>query len=527
MNTALPRLHRVASTGATTRLSSDARLPLSAAPEILDRLLAPLSALAAATTGIVLVPDDTAPRVALELCPPSELAGIPTAVGAHPDPDGAPDERYLLTIHDGAARVRASGPAGLFRGVTALLQLCTLDDGITAPAVDAADGPALTWRGLSLDVARHFLRVEEIERVIDLLAWHRLSVLHLHLTDSQAWRLESRRYPLLTAGTEEFYSADDLEHLIAYASARYVSLVPEIDMPGHTASALRAYPDLAAGAHFVHPFLVFLDPGVAAAVEFAETVLDEVAALAPSRYLHIGGDEAFGMPDDAFAAFVTHVVEHVHGLGREVIGWQETTRSAALGTQDIAQFWISPKDSFDADKVKRRVSEDMHDLVDLAAATFAHAPQDAERARAAGVPVIVSSSSPLYLDRPYAEAGDPAQDERRQRVGFADYDPEPTSDLDDWDPLDSARTGLPGLQVVGAEAAIWSETIDGFDDLAFLLLPRLAIAADRMWGATGGGDWAGTAGRLRAAAPAWERLGLGEWFRSTLVTAPGAASSED
>lgn len=441
----------------------------------------------------------------------------PATVGV--SPTGAPlDEGYTLHLVDGVAHLAAATATGIFRGLTTVVQLAQVGTGgVWLPGGQLRDAPLLAWRGLSLDVARDFRTVAEVEAVIDLLALYKLNVLHLHLTDNQAWRLVSAAYPQLTAASGGgAFSAADLRHLAGYAADRFCTLVPEIDLPGHTAAALAAYPALAGDTQYPHPLLSYLDPGVPAALTFARTVLSEVADLVPGPFLHIGGDEAFGMPPERYAAFVAETIEHVHRLGRRVVAWQEAARSGRLTATDVAQLWISPKDTFDAEAIKADTPAEHHALVDLAAETFALAPGDLDRANATGTPVLISSSSPLYLDRRYADEGaDPAQQSRRDRVGFPGYQPEPVGLLDRWHPLHHAAEHLPGAQVAGGEAALWAETIEGFDDVAFLLLPRLVLVAERLWSAPEPGG-AVTRRRLAAHADFWARLGLREWFRPAL-----------
>lgn len=501
---------------------SDAPLRIRIAPEFGARALAAALDLAR-TTGldVVLVDDDAADdeadvRVRFGAAP----TNVPEASGHHPGAAES-DERSALSIRGGVADITAPTSDGAFRGLVTFLQLRATNPGVLAD-LEIGDGPRYAWRGLSLDVARQFFTVDEVKSVIDLLAWHRMSVLHLHLSDSQAWRLESSAYPALTAD-DDHYSVAELTDLIDYAHARSITIVPELDMPGHTASALRAYPELRTASNDQHLYLAYLDPDVDAAVMFAKTVIGELAALSPSPYLHIGGDEAFGMPEQAFTRFVTEIAEHVRGLGKHVIGWQETARAAALTPDDIAQFWIAEKDAFDADALKAKAKPEYHAMIDLAAETFAHAPGDIGKAVERGVPIIVSSSSPLYLDRKYAEESiDPAQTSDVARVGFPNYEPEEAAGLNTWHPETHVSERLDDARTAGIEAAMWCESVDSFDDLALMLLPRLAIVAERAWNPTDVA-WADTAQRLIANAGVWESLGFSNWYRSSALTPVGEA----
>ncbi|MHA7987589.1 family 20 glycosylhydrolase [Rathayibacter sp. CAU 1779] len=553
MSALLPLPREGSLEGPAVRLSSDSTLVVGGHPDLVARILPSLGELARRTIGIRLTGSGTAPgeprvrpAVSFELVDDAELGDLPDPIGEGASLAGIVDERYELTVGDAGATVRAAGVAGAFRGGTALLQSLEASDGIRATTGAIRDAPTFAWRGLSLDVARHFFGVEDVKRVIDLLAWHRMSVLHLHLSDSQAWRLESERWPLLTTGGTPHYSREEFRDLIRFADERFVTIVPELDMPGHTAAALAAYPELASGVEFAHPLLPYLDPEQPATLRFATDVLTEAAELTTSTFLHIGGDEAFGMPEPAYSSFVAHVLDHVHAIPRRAIGWQETTRSGALrggapttsgsdpsvpgpsmelpGSEpaecvgpDLAQLWISDTDAFDAETVKARTPEAFHELVDQAAKTAAQAPGDGPRAVAAGIPLILSPSSPLYLNRPYSDASsDPAQTVAGDRLGFPDYPPESTAELADWNPFDWVAQNAAGATVAGVEAAMWGETITSFDDLALLLLPRLAIVAERAWNPAST-PWESTAARLLRNAPAWERLGFGAWYRSVEI----------
>ncbi|WP_084774310.1 family 20 glycosylhydrolase [Nonomuraea candida] len=420
------------------------------------------------------------------------------------------EEEYELVVTEERATVSAWSAQGLFRGATTLAQLVTEER--TVPCVRVTDGPALPWRGLSLDVVRHFFTVEQVKKVIDLLAMYKFNVLHLHLTDSQAWRLEISGWPRLTDG--EHYTHDDYREIVAYAAARFVTVVPEIDLPGHVLAAVRAYPELGGEEPPAHPLIPFLDPRAEVTWTFVADVLGEVAALTPGPFLHIGGDEAFGMPHELYAAFVTRALDVARATGKRVVGWQEVSRSGALTPADIAQCWVGDGDAFDPEAARRTAPPEYHPLIDIAARSFEQAPHDVPAAVAAGAAVLASPSRVLYLDRRYAEESTlPEQNERRERVGFASYRPLSSREYFDWQP--GALVEIPGgARLAGVEAAVWCETVRGFDDLAFLLLPRLAGIAEKAW-TERPTEWEDYRRRVSAHTSWWERLGWGGYYRST------------
>ncbi|MGP4022646.1 family 20 glycosylhydrolase [Actinomadura sp. 3N407] len=431
-------------------------------------------------------------------------------------------ELYELDVREQGATVTASSPEGLFRGATTFAQLLEPDrtGGGAVPATLIADGPAMAWRGLSLDVVRRFFTVEQVKKVIDVLALYKFNVLHLHLSDSQAWRLEISRWPRLTGdAARPFYTRDDYREIVAYAAARFVTVVPELDMPGHVLAAVRAYPELQGDAEPPHRYLAYLDPRAEVTFRFVQDVLQEVAALTPGPYLHLGGDEAFGMPEELFTAFVVRALEIARGTGKNVVGWQEIARSGALTSADVAQAWIGAGDEFDLEAAREKTPSEYHPLLDIVAETFARSVHDVPAAVASGAPVLASASSVMYLDRQYAEESRLAgQTARRTEVGHDSYEPRTCRELFGWSP--TALTEIPdAARLAGVEAAVWCETVAGFDDLTFLLLPRLAGIAEKAW-TPSRTDWDGYRARVAGHGDWWSRLGLDGYYRSADVFEP-------
>jgi hexosaminidase len=437
-------------------------------------------------------PDE--PSVRIELAAGDDVRALPTPAGLSPAGDGSAgdgpaDERHSLVIDGDQVVVRAVEPAGAARGLTTLIQLLAAAPSASAaeirvPSARILDAPRYAWRGLSLDVARTFFTVGEIRRVIDLLALYKLNVLHLHLTDDEAWRLPAGRPAWDPEPGAAFYRTEDLRALAGYAAERFVTIIPEVDTPGHAAALLRLHPELSTGrnetewellpGHGHHS--VWLDPELPATFELIEQVLASVAGIFPGRYLHIGGDEprARGMPDDLYVSYIERLRRLVRSLGRRPLGWQETAR-AGLGPDDVIQYWLTGIAL--AASLPPQVRAQMD-------ADLALSRRDVETAAAASVPVIVSPLAHCYLDVPYAEPStDPAQADRQGRVGLRLYAPQTVASSFGWEPGQALGPGR-DAQVAGVEAAIWAETISGFDDLSFLLLPRLAGVADKAWSAS-------------------------------------------
>jgi hexosaminidase len=453
-------------------------------------------------------PDE--PSVRIELAPGDELGVLSgeKPQGLSPGGGSPQDERYDLTITAGQVLMRAAEPVGVARALTTLTQLLAAAPGSTSlPGANIVDAPRYAWRGLSLDLARTYLTPDEIRRVIDLLALYKLNVLHMHLTDDQSWRLPAGR----PAGTETPYSADELRALVAYALDRFVNLVPEVDMPGHMSALLGMHPELNAGRSQAgqQTRAAWLDPTVPATFPLVEDVLTGVAGIFPSPYLHLGGDEPWGMPRDLYVSFVRHVRAFVRTMGKRPLGWQESAR-AGLDETDIIQYWLSGialAPSLPAEVVAK---------ID---ADVALARRDVETLVAAKVPVIVSPQSHCYLDVPYAEpSADPGQADRQGRAGLRLYAPMTVAHSFDWEPS-HALGEEHATQVAGVEAAIWAETVSDFGDLTFLLLPRLPGVATKAWSAPQASAWAEHRDRLARHARLWAQDDL-TYFRTSAVNWP-------
>ena len=453
------------------------------------------------------------PSVRIELATADGSGVLPAPLGLSPAGGDPPDERYSLTVDAGQVVLRAAEPAGVARGLTTLIQLLAAAPGPQPlPGGRILDAPRYAWRGLSLDVARASFTLDEVRRVIDLLALYKLNVLHLHLTDDQAWRLPVGR----PAGSGEpgaaFYRAGDLRALIAYAADRFVTVVPEVDTPGHVTALMRMHPELSTGRNEVeftsgHSRLrLWLDPALPATFTVMEDVLAGVAEIFPGPYVHIGGDEPWGMPRDLYVSYVRRVRDFLRSIGKRPLGWQESAR-AGLGPDDTIQYWLSGTALAAALPAEVRAKID---------ADVAVAPRDVETAAAASVPVIVSPQNHCYLDVPYAEpSADPAQAERYGRVGLRIYAPMTVAASFGWEPAEALGPGR-AAQVAGVEAAIWTETVSDFGDLCFALLPRLPGVAHKAWSDPQAAGWADHRDRLARHGRLWAHDDL-TYFRASTV----------
>jgi hexosaminidase len=404
-------------------------------------------------------------------------------------------EGYHLHIAGDGVLLEAAQPAGLFYAVQTLRQLLpaqTAGGAAVLPVGDIVDAPRFLWRGAMLDVSRHFFGVEDVKRYIDLLALYKLNRLHLHLADDQGWRIEIKSWPDLTriGGSTAvngegggFYTQAQYADIVAYAAERYITIVPEIDLPGHTNAALASYAELNCDG-VARPLFTGIEVGFSSlcidkerTYEFLDDVLRELAEITPGPYLHIGGDEAWSTPPDAYVRFMTRTQPIVHKYGKRVIGWEELGQAPLLpGT--LVQLWNSDP------------ARMVHTL----------------EAVAQGAKVIVSPASRSYLDMKYT-ADTPLG---LQWAGLVEV-----RDAYEWEPT-AFLAGVGEEQVVGVEAPLWAETLRTFDEITYMAFPRLPGIAEIGWSPRGGRSWDEYRSRLAAHTPLWEALGI-NYYRSSQV----------
>ncbi|GAB3973174.1 beta-N-acetylhexosaminidase [Actinoallomurus acanthiterrae] len=455
-------------------------------------------------------------------------------------------EGYDLTITPERVDLRAPALAGLRHGVQTLRQLLPPEtmDPATAPAdawrwpcVTVTDRPRLPWRGMMLDVARHYLPTGYLFDFVDQLALHKLNVLHLHLTDDQGWRMEIGGLPRLTeigawraesmvgpAGGDRFdgrphggfYSRRDLRRLVAYAAARGVTVVPEIEMPGHARAALAAYPELGNLPGRTLP--VWTSWGVSedilgvhdAALEFCRRVLAEVTDVFPSPYVHVGGDECPTVQWERSPAARRRAAEEGLAGPRELRAWfLGRMRDFLAGRGRVAVCW---------DENGRSAGEPPPGMVLTAWREPVHGAEAVER----GHQVVMGPHQATYFDYPQSDRPDEPQGQPGRIVTLADvyhYDPLagglPVADPD--------RPGTPG--VLGTQGHVWTEFAPTPGHVAYLAYPRMCALAEVAWCA-GPRDFADFRRRLaahtrRLAAPGTPADGRSPTPRATTGTIDG------
>jgi hexosaminidase len=425
------------------------------------------------------------------------------------------DEGYRLVVTPAGVTIRAFRPAGAFYAVQTLRQLLPPDiyrqarmQGVTwrIPAVTIEDAPRFSWRGAHLDCGRHFMPKEFVKKYIDLLALHKLNRFHWHLTEDQGWRIEIKKYPRLTeigswrSGTligrqrgyadssqwrfdgqrhGGFYTQDDVREVVAYAAARFITVVPEIEMPGHAQAAIAAYPELGntpdtvgvgmrwgVYAHILNP--------EESTIGFMQDVLTEVLALFPGRYVHIGGDEAvkvewqaspraqarireLGLKDEheLQSYFIRRMDEFLTSHGRSLVGWDEILEGG-LAPNAVVMSWRGTDGG-------------------IAAAQADH-------------DVVMTPTSNTYFD--YYQSADTAA----EPIAIGGLLPIET--VYSYDPVPAVLTPAQARRILGTQAQVWTEYMPNPRKVEYMAFPRLSALAEVAWTPPDRKDFADFTARL-------------------------------
>ncbi|NSL86333.1 family 20 glycosylhydrolase [Chitinophaga sp. Mgbs1] len=410
----------------------------------------------------------------------------------------AGEEAYTMQVNPQQLIISAKGAAGFFRAVETLRQLMppftegSAGGHVTAvniPAMDLKDQPAYAWRGMHLDVSRHFFSIDYLKKFIDLLALYKMNKLHLHLTDDQGWRIEIKKYPLLTQqgawrtfNNQDsvcmqqaknnpdmaidtahiihkngktlyggFYTQAQMRDLIAFAAARHVEIIPEIDMPGHMMAAIRAYPYLSCSGEsgWGKDFSTPICPCNEATYKFAEDVFSEIAALFPSEYIHLGADEVektswaksplcatvmqqnnLKSVEELQSYFVKRMEKFFHSKGKRLIGWDEILEGGISETA-LLMYWRS------------------------------WVPDAPVKAARHGNKVIMTPGNPLYFD------------------GVPDRNS--LSNVYHFNPIPKGLTAEEAAHIMGAQANIWTEWIPSEKRADYMFMPRMTALSEVLW----------------------------------------------
>jgi len=424
-----------------------------------------------------------------------DLSGlVPDTIDIPPPPDGD----YWLSASTGSITIKSSSGPGIFYGIQTLIQLLPLSpfvatstgyaihpgEGLAIPSVTIEDYPRFAWRGLHLDCGRHFFPIDFVKRYIDYIALHKMNYFHWHLTEDQGWRIEIKKYPLLTEvgscrsgtiighapGTGDdsteycgYYTQDQIRDVVNYAADRYITVIPEIELPGHSSAALTAYPWLGCTGgpyHVQHGFGVFKDvfcAGNDSVFQFLEDVMDEVMNLFPARYIHIGGDEC---PKDSWKAcpkcqrrikdlglkdeeglqsyFVQRIEKYINSKGRQIIGWDEILEGGIAPNATIMS-WRGEKGGIEA-------ARQHHD-------------------------VIMTPGEYVYFDHSQVR-----NDDSLTIGGYL-----PVEKVYQYEPIPMELSADEGRYVLGAQANLWSEYMSNPRKVEYMLFPRLSALSEVLW----------------------------------------------
>lgn len=385
-------------------------------------------------------------------------------------------ESYRITVKEDEISIQGKMGAGIFYGIQSLLQLLSVsgNNEINIPIGLIEDSPRFTWRGVHLDVCRHFFPVSFIKKYIDILAMYKMNTFHLHLTEDQGWRIEIKKYPILTEigawrkeadGTTYggYYTQDELKEIVEYANSKYITVIPEIEMPGHSVAALSAYPEFSCtGGPFevVTTWGVFDDiycAGNDKVFDFLQDILSEVIEIFPSKYIHIGGDEApkkrwkecakcqarikkENLKDEheLQSYFIHRIEEYVNSKGRIIIGWDEILEGG-LAPNAAVMSWQGIEGGIAAAKSKH----------------FA----------------VMSPVSHCYFDYYQAKSGEP-----KAIGGFISLEK-----VYSYEPIPDELNKDEAKYILGAQANLWTEYMLTTEQVEYMLLPRLCALSEVVW----------------------------------------------
>ncbi|MFC1734400.1 beta-N-acetylhexosaminidase, partial [candidate division KSB1 bacterium] len=393
-------------------------------------------------------------------------------------------EGYYLTVESNRIVVRANEPKGLFYGLQTIIQLLPIDADnseddkaveINIPCVNIFDKPRFSYRGMHLDVCRHFFPVSFIKKYIDLLAMHKMNVFHWHLTEDQGWRIEIEKYPQLTklgswrldSNSKKyggFYSKREIKEIIKYAEARYITIIPEIEMPGHSLAALAAYPELSCtGGPFqvANTWGVFEDvycAGNEKTFEFLENIIDEIAELFPSEFIHIGGDECPKIrwqqcdkcqkrikveklkdEKELQSYFIKRIAAFIKTKNKKIIGWDEILEGG-IAPEATVMSWRGMKGG-------------------IAAAKKGH-------------DVIMSPTSYCYFDYYQAEPST----QPKAIGGFTTL-----KKVYSFEPVPKGLSTKEAQHIIGAQGNVWTEYIPDGSHVEYMSLPRMCALSEVLW----------------------------------------------
>ena len=402
------------------------------------------------------------------------------------------EEGYELVIGKKIIEIISNKPAGCFNAIQTLLQTLPVKSAegevLSVPTGSITDYPEFGYRGAMLDVARHFFTIDEVKRYIDYLSLYKMNVLHLHLSDDQGWRIEIKSWPKLTetggstevgGGPGGFYTQEQYAEIISYALERNITIIPEIDMPGHTNAALASYAELNKSGKATSLYTgtevgfstLWADLDVT--YKFIDDVVRELTEITPGEFIHIGGDESHVTAPDDYVKIINFAQETVVKYGKKVMGWDEIANATLISGATV-QFWADIKNT--------------------------------NLAIEKGAKVLVSPAKKAYLDMQY----DSTSHYGLHWAGYIEVD---TGYI--WNPVGY----IPALtrdKIIGVEAPLWSETVSNIDEAEYLVFPRLPGYAEIGWTKAEARNWEDYQYRLAKHGKRFEALGI-NYYKSPKV----------
>ena len=436
------------------------------------------------------------------------------------------EEGYTLDIKTDKIEIKASKPAGFFYAIQTLRQLLPAEVESSqkqdktewlVPVISISDSPAFKWRGYMLDVSRHFFPKKDVIQMIDFLAIHKINTLHLHLLDDQGWRIEIKKYPKLTAiggwrvdredkpwnsrpkqeaGEKAtnggFYTQEDVKEMVAYAQKRYINIVPEIEMPAHVTAALAAYPQYSCtGGPFtvlpggVWPVTDIYCAGNDSTFLFLQDVLSEVIDLFPSKYIHIGGDEATKTEWDKCpkcqkrikteglknsgelqSYFIKRIEKFINSKDRVLLGWDEILEGG-LPPKATVMSWRGTQGGIDAAKQ--------------------------------GHDVVMTPGQPCYFDHYQG-----AKEEEPLAIGGFN----PLNKVYEFDPIPKELDAEAAKHILGAQANLWTEYVPTFKHAQYMTFPRIAAMAEALWSSKEVKNWDDFYRRIQTFTKRYDQMGI-------------------
>jgi hexosaminidase len=446
---------------------------------------------------------DTTPTIILELHP--KALTDPLRTGA-----------YVMSVSERKITIGAEDVSGIFYGIQTLIQLIPANPGktIAIPCLRIVDQPTYSWRGMHLDCSRHFFTKEEVKKYIDYLALYKFNTFHWHLTDDQGWRIEIKKYPLLTSISSRrkqtligkpsktnkydgiayggYYTQEDIKEVVAYAKQRHITVVPEIEMPGHALAALAAYPQYSCKGGPLEvgdTWGVYDDvycAGNDSTFYFLKDILWEVFALFPGKYVHIGGDECQkerwktcakcqkrikdeNLKDEHAlqSYFITRIEKFANSQGKQIIGWDEILEGG-LAPNAAVMSWRGTEGGIEAAKQQHYV--------------------------------VMTPGKPCYFDHYQAKA------KNLEPIAIGGFNP--LDSVYRYNPSPAALNSDQKKFILGAQGNVWTEYITDFKKVEYMTMPRMAALAEVLWSPEGSKNYADFISRLKIHTKLLDKMGV-------------------